>query len=235
MHPIGARSEPEARAVVLVSRVGGATGSKGAAAALACAGSEPDRAGLLIDLAGGRAPRPSLLATSGARELEERLVAHLPDAPVASRGAICQLSLAGDEGGVERIAAALPLARESVAVVNLPPALLQPVLAEPRIGATGALLVADLARDRPLTALAVRDLLDRDLRTAVLKRPLPWLTARAALLGGLPSAIRALPVRIVDRVLTIDDNKLRKCYGRKDDTADEQQTQVGRTEAGSTE
>jgi hypothetical protein len=64
--------------VVLVAPVGAAVGSRPAAAALACAGSELDRAGLLIDLDDGRAPRPSLIATAAARALEERLAAHLP-------------------------------------------------------------------------------------------------------------------------------------------------------------
>lgn len=185
---------------MLVSRVGAATGSKAAAAALACAASEPDRAALLIDLAGGRPPRPTLVATRGARELEERLAAHLPDAAVASRGAICRLNLPDDPSGVERLPAALPLVRESAGIVHLPPALLQPALAEPRIEAGGALLVADLAGDRALTALAVRELLHRDLTAAVLKRPLPWLTARAALLGALPPGA-GLPARLLSRLL----------------------------------
>ena len=45
-------------------------------------------AGLLVDLDPGRPPRPSLIATVAARELEERLAAHLPEAGVASRGRI---------------------------------------------------------------------------------------------------------------------------------------------------
>lgn len=184
--------------VVLVTRVGAASGSRAAAAALACAGSDPDRAGLLIDLGEGRHPRPSLLATAAARELEERLAAHMPEAGVASRGAICTLKLPGSADGIEQISAALPLVRDSVAAVHLPPGLLQPVLAELRIRPTGALLRADLGEDRALAALAIRDLLDRDLRVAVLKRPLGWLAARRALLGaaskggdgGLPRHIR---------------------------------------------
>lgn len=185
---------------MLVTRVGEASGSRAAAAALACAASEPDRAALLTDLGGGRTPRPTPVATKGARELEERLAAHLPDASVASRGAICELRLSDDLNGVKLLPAALPLVRESAGVVHLPPALLQPALAEPRVEASGALLVADLARDRSLTALAVRDLLDRGIRPTVLKRPLPWLAARAALFGALPPGV-GLPTRIVARLL----------------------------------
>jgi hypothetical protein len=187
--------------LVLVTAVGAAAGARAAAAALACAGSEPDRAGLLIDLGGGRAPRPSLVATGGARQLEERLAAHMPEAGVASRGSTCHLSLPPDAGGIERVPAALPLVRDSVAVVRLPPLLLQPALAETRIRPTGALLVADLARDRALTALAVHDLLAHDLRVAVLKRPLARLAARRALLGALPADAKALPPRLSARLL----------------------------------
>ncbi|MGE5281592.1 MAG: hypothetical protein ACM3N0_04580 [Chloroflexota bacterium] len=171
--------------VVLVTRVGDAAGSRAAAAALACAASEPDRAALLVDLEEGKASRATLVATAGARALEERVAAHLPDAAVASRGCVCQLKLAPDPAALEALAAALPLARESAAIVHLPPPLLRPLLAEPRVRPTGALLRADLAADRALTALAVRDLMDRGLRVGVLKRPLGWLVERAALLGAL--------------------------------------------------
>jgi hypothetical protein len=193
----GVRETPQSFIVVLVTRVGAATGSRAAAAALACAGSEPDRAGLLIELGETHRPRPSLVATAAARELEERLAVHLPEAGVASRGSICELKLPGDAGGLEQVAAALPSARESHAVIHLPPRLLQPALAEERIRPTAALLRADLAADRPLVALAARDLIDRGLRVAVLKRPPGWFTARRALLGALPAGGGGLSVRLL--------------------------------------
>lgn len=187
--------------VVLVTAVGAASGARAAAAALACAASEPDRAALLIDLDEGRPPRPSLIATAGARALEERLGAHLPAARVASRGQIGQLSLSPDPEGIEQIAAAIPLVRESAGVIHLPPSLLRPVLDEPGIRATAVLLRADLAEAHALTALAVRDLMAKGLRVVVLKRPLPWLTARVALLGALPGADGLPLLRPLDRLL----------------------------------
>lgn len=197
----GVPEAPQSFDIVLVSHVGEARGSGAAAAALACVGSSPDRAALLIELDDGAAPRPSLIATAAARELEERLAAHLPAAGVASRGPICRLRLSPDGGAVEAIPAALPLVRGGVAVVHLPPDLLQPLLAEGRIGATGLLLRADLAADRPLAALAVRAALERDLRVAVLKRPLGWLAAQRALLGAVPPGAAILPPRIGERLL----------------------------------
>lgn len=192
--------------VVLVAQVGEASGSKPAAAALACAASEPDRAALLIDLDEGRAPRPSLIATAGARALEQRLSVHMPDAAVASRGSICRLKLTAGDGDIERIAAALPLVRESAAIVHLPPGRLRPVLEEPRIRPTAALLRADLSRDRSLTALAARDLIDRGLRVAVLKRAPGRLSAISALQGVPVSAGLAVKASLVGRLLSCEDN-----------------------------
>jgi hypothetical protein len=184
--------------IVLVTRVGAATGARAAAAALACAASEPDRAALLVDLGEGRAARSTLVSTVGARALEERLAAHLPQAVLASRGCFCRLTLSADPAELDTVAAALPLARDSAAVVHLPPRLLRPLLAEPRIRPTAAVLRANLAEDRPLTALAVRDLMDAGLRVAVLKRPPGRLAGRAALLGALPG-----PGSVIRRAWTV--------------------------------
>lgn len=190
--------------VVLVARVGGATGSKAAAAALACAASESDRAALLIDLDEGRAPRPSLIATAGARALEARLAAHLPEAAIASRGSICRLKLPADPEGIDGIVAALPLVRESAAVIHLSPSLLRLLIEEPRIRPTAALLRADLAQDRALTALAVRDLMREGLSVSVLKHPLSWIAKRVAMHGALSVGGKALPSRLCERLSAAD-------------------------------
>lgn len=194
-------SRPQAGRTVFVTGVGTATGSWAAAAALACAGSESDRAGLLIDLGAGRNPRPSLIATAAARELEERLATHLPKTGLASRGWFCHLVLPPDPNGVEQIAAALPAVRDSTAVIHLPPRLVQPALDEPRFRPSAAFLRADLPENRALTALAARELMERGIRVAVLKRPLGWLAGRAALLGALPTGSQALPPRLTERLL----------------------------------
>jgi hypothetical protein len=186
----------------LVSWAGRAEGSKAAAAALACAGSDPDRAGLLVELTNGRAPRPALVATAAARELERRLAAHLPEAGVASRGQLCHLTLPADREGLDRAPAALALVRASAGIVHLPPPLLQTALEEGRIRPSAALLRADLDRDRPLAALTVSDLMERGLRVAVLKRPLAWVPSRRSLFGALPAGTPGgLPPRVVERCL----------------------------------
>jgi hypothetical protein len=191
--------------VILVTRVGAAAGARAAAAGLACAGTAPDRAGMLIDLGGSRRPRPTLIAGLAARELEERLVSHLPEAGVASRGRICHLSLPADARGLEMIAAALAICRGSVAAVHLAPPLVQPALTDIRLRPSGALLRADLPADRALTALAAGDLMDRGIRTAVLKRPIGWVAARRALAGAVaPGPVDALRQPACRRLLAAD-------------------------------
>ncbi len=197
---------------VLVTAVGEAEGSRAAAAALACAGAEADLATLLVDV-GGKAPRPTLLASAAARQLEERLVAHLPQARVAARGQVCHLAATADAEGLAVASAATTVARGALAVLHLPPALLRPALDE-RLGPrpSGILLRADVAADRALLALVVRDLMDRDLTVAVLKQRMSWIAERRALFGSLaPDAAGALPWRLTKNLLS------HECYAGPDD------------------
>ncbi len=216
---------------VLVGPVGGASGSKAAAAALTCAGSEPDRPGLLIDL-GGRPPRPTLVASSGARELEERLAVHLPALRAASRGQTCHLAIPEDREPLESLRAALPLVRDSVAVLHGPADALRAALEAPGVVPTGVLLRADLGEARALTALAVPDLLARELRVRVLKRPLAWVAARRALFGLLPAeAPGGLPHGLRKALLESQISAEHACYaendGQRADTAGTAQQQRG--------
>ncbi len=189
-------------ATVVVTAAGAAEGARGVAAALACAGADVDLATLLVDV-GGRAPRPTLLASAAAQQLEERLVAHLPRARVAARGQVCHLAASVDPEGLEVAAAAVSVARGALSVLHLPPVLLQPVLCDgagPELSA--ALLRADPRADRPLVAMVVRDLLDRGLRVGVAKRRLGWVAERRALFGALhPGAPGSLSPRLLHQVL----------------------------------
>ena len=206
-------------ATILVVGVGGAEGSRPAAAALACAGAEPDRASLLVDLAEGRAPRPTLVASASARALEERLAAHLPEARVASRGQLCHLALPPDSGGIDDVAGAVTVARGSLAVLHLPPRLLHPVLEESDVRPSAALLRADLSEDRALTALTARALGERGVRVGVLKGPLGWVASRRALAGILsPGAAGGLPPRLVGRLLAESPVPSHECYSGLDGT-----------------
>lgn len=188
-------------ATVLVTDVGAAEGARAAAAALACAGAEVDRATLLIDF-DGRPPRPTLLTSAAAGKLEERLAAHLPSLRVAARGSLCQVAVPADADGLEAALAAVTVARGALAALHVPPTRVQPLLDEglaARLSA--ALLRADLETDRALLALVVRDLCDRGLAIAVLKQRLAWVSERRALFGALaPGSSGGLPDALVRRL-----------------------------------
>jgi hypothetical protein len=186
--------------LVLVAAVGDAEGSWGAAAALACATADLDLAPLLIDV-GGRSPRPTLIASAAAQRLESRLKAQLPDAKAAARGQVCHLSVSADPTDLEVAASAAATVREGGVVIHVPPQLLYEALARFDAQMSAVLLRADLRSDRSLVALAVRDLIEREVAAAVLKRRLTWIAERRALFGVLPSgAAGGLPERLVRRL-----------------------------------
>ncbi len=197
----GVFEAPRRGTVVVVVAVGGAEGSRGAAAALSCAGSGVETAALLVDV-GGRAPRPTLIASASAHRLEERLAARLPTLRPAARGEVCHLSVTADKDGLAAAGTAVTVARGGLAVVHLAPEHLQLLLETP--GAPrpdAALLRADLTADRALVALAVGDLLERGLRVAVLKHRLGWVAERRAGFGALGGDSGGLPESLVRRLL----------------------------------
>lgn len=218
---------------VLVAAVGEAEGSRGAAAALACAGADVDLATLCVDV-GGRAPRPTLLASAAAQRLEERLAAHLPRVRVAARGQVCHLAVPADEEGLRAAAAAVAVARGALAVLHLPQLLFRAALAvDLGVRPTGVLLRADVAADRALLALVVRDLLDRCLDVAVLKSRLGWVSERRALFGVLPAEqAGGLPHYVLRQLISP------QCYGEVDggptgEAKAAEPDRGGRTHAGS--
>ncbi|HEY2717054.1 MAG TPA: hypothetical protein VGI73_12615 [Solirubrobacterales bacterium] len=193
------------RAVVVVTAVGVAEGSRPAAAALACAAADGGPAPLLVDLS-GRPPRPTLVASAPARALEERLVAHLPGARVAARGAVCHLAVAADSEAFAAAATAATVARGALVVIHVAPGDLQGLLTDPATPQlTGALLRSDLGTDRALLSLVVCDLLERDLAVAVLKRRLSWVSERRALFGALGADSEGLSPSLVRRLSQYGD------------------------------
>lgn len=206
------RPEASAAPVVLVTAVGEAEGARGAAAALACAGADVDQVALLIDV-GGRPPRPTLLASAAARALEERLTAHLPSLRAAARGQVCHLAVSPDEEGFAAASAATTVARGALTAIHLPPPTLQPFLVSPRApAASGVLLRADVAADRPLLALLAADLLGRGLKLAVLKQRLGWAAERRSLFGvPVPNGAAGLPPRLLQNLMS------HGCYADRDD------------------
>ena len=192
--------------VVAVAAIGAAEGARGAAAALACAGSDPDRASLLVDL-DGRSPRPTLLASVAAREIEERLTAHLASGAAAARGQVCHVAVEADRGGLEVAAAAATVARPGLVVVHVPTVALRDLLdAQQAPRPAAVLLRVDLPGDRPQLALLADELIGRDLAVRVLKRRLGWVAERRALFGVLrPGAAGGLSERLVGQLVSPEE------------------------------
>lgn len=169
---------------VLAGAPGGAAGSEATAAALAAAAARDGRAVVLVELGSERRFRPTLLATRVARDLERRLARVLPELRPAARGTACFLAIPSGERELEQASALLEaLPGEAVCVMHLPPRLWQLVLAESELAPSAALVRADLPAERPLVALAVRDLRERGLTVRVAKQPLGRLSAHRARAG----------------------------------------------------
>jgi len=173
-----------ARGPLLVSDVGEATGGISIAAAVAAIAAAGGLPALMVEA--GTAPRPTratLLCSPAARELERRLSTAGCGSAVA-RGAVCFLSLPAGDDLFERAAAAFELVPPAGACVAfVAQGLWQDALGDPELQPTGALLNADLDRDRAMVALAVRDLHRRGLVVRVASRTPGWAAARRALAG----------------------------------------------------
>ncbi len=148
--------------VILTTAIGASGGAAALAAAVgvASAGGAEGRCALLIDVEPPpRPPRPTVLASASARELEERIRAlggHFGAA--AARGNLCYLPLSAGEDPLRAVA-------ELVAAGRCPPRRSSSIcrrrcgraaIADPRLRARSGLLRADLPADRALAALAVR-------------------------------------------------------------------------------
>lgn len=194
---------PDTR-TILVTGLGEAEGSRGAAAALACAAATHDDASLFVDL-GGWAPRPALISSVAARALEARVreVNGLRASAIAARGYFCHLTASADQVGLEEVAAAAALAQApKLVVLHLPERLLSLAVNGGIIRPTGVLLRADLHRDRLLAASAVREIGSAGLVISVLKTRLNWIAERRAYFGALPpDASDGLPASVIRRLL----------------------------------
>ena len=162
--------------------------------------------------------------SAAARALEERLAAHLPEAAVASRGALCHLTLPADRGRARsgrRRRWRSSATRSAWCIV--PPRLLQAALdgagLRRRRGAA-----ARRPRPRPGADRARRPRPDRPRRRASrsLKRPLAWVAvaagavrgaARPARPGGLP-ALGCCAARWAARRVSRVERAARRCRWR---------------------
>jgi hypothetical protein len=163
--------------------------------------SSAERGGaLLVEVAALRARRPTLLASPAARELEDGLREAGFD-QVAARGRLCWLSLNGEDpfAGLEEVVLGTKQSAQ-VTIVAVPSALWPEAIEWAPRPAAG-LLRADPRTERPLLALAVRELHERGLRARVATRPLARVGARRALAGLAPGGAASRQVARLARGL----------------------------------
>ena len=154
-----------ARGTALVTAVGDAEGSRGAAAALACAGADADLATLLVDV-GGRSPRPTLIASAAARQVGRAAAG----SPARGEGRCPRAGLPPRGPGRARGSRACRPRRRRwraspARCFHLPPEPAARGSWPSRAGVRrGSCCGPILPSDRALVALVVRDLIGRDLR-----------------------------------------------------------------------
>ena len=181
------RKALDERTVVLVTAVAPRSGSKAAAAA-SPARLGVDRPGLLIDI-GGRPPRPTLVASAGARELEEKLVATCPSCvpPPVGRPVISPSPRARHSRLYARRCRWFATPSRSSTCHRLDCSPRSPI----RASASSGSAPRQPRRIAPLSALAVGDLVDRGLAYRGVQAPARLGSARRALFGVLPPDVRA--------------------------------------------
>jgi hypothetical protein len=177
--------EVAARRVVLATELGGSGGGLAATAAAAVCGAVDggcERV-LVAELSERERRAPTLLASAGARELEDALRAAGFES-AAARGRVCWLSLPPGADGLDPLAAAIAApTRAELVFAFVPPRQWTPALDRAEIGAEAGLLRADLPAQRALAALAVGELQERRMRARVAARALGRVGTRRSLAG----------------------------------------------------
>jgi Transglycosylase SLT domain/D-alanyl-D-alanine carboxypeptidase len=156
--------------------------SHGLAAAVAVEAAALTGAGtLLVEVGeGARRRGPTLLASSGARDVEEAL--RSAGGRASARGHICHLAVE-DGQAIEQAAASIAESRAELAVVHVPGRLWVPALEADGLAPAGGCMLVSLPADRSLAALAVDELARRRLPCRVATRAPGQLAARRALAG----------------------------------------------------
>lgn len=171
-------------ALIAATSLAGAPSPSPAGAALGVAlGAGGTRRIVLLEARDGEQPRrrPTLLASSAARELELALRGSLL---VAARGALCWVTAPEEEYGAAL--AACMAVEPDVVVAVLPPAAWRELIEVAPAGLEAALLVADLPRQKALAALLTHELISRGLRVAASGRRAGAVAARRAMAGIEP-------------------------------------------------
>jgi nitroreductase len=156
--------------------------SQGLAAAVAVEAAVMTGAGtLLVEVgAGARRRGPTLLASPGARQVEESL--RSAGRRASARGHVCHLAVEDGESA-EEVASAVAESESELAVIHLPGRLWVPALEAEGLAPAGGVLLVSLPAERSLAALAVDQMAQRRLACRVATRSPGQLAMRRALAG----------------------------------------------------
>ena len=159
--------------------------SLGLAAAIAVEAAVMTGAGtLLVEIgAGARRRGPTLLASSGARQVEDAL--RSAGRRASARGHVCHLAVEEAEP-IEELAVSAAGSTAELAVIHLPGRLWVPALEANGLAPAGGCLLVSLPSERSLAALAVEELARRRVPCRVATRAPGQLAARRALAGIRP-------------------------------------------------
>ncbi len=127
--------------------------------------------------------RPTLLAASGARRVEDAV--REGGGGAAARGHFCH-SAVGEADRLPEVPRLIEASAAEVAVIHVPGSLWVPSLNLDGLPIAGGLLLVSLPAERSLAALAVEELTRRGLRARVATRPPAGLAARRAVAGIRP-------------------------------------------------
>ena len=173
--------------------------SRSLAASVAVEAAVLTGAGTLLAEVGARRRGPTLLASSGARELEAAL--RSSGRRCSARGHVCQLALEEGEE-IDELVASIADSGAELAVVHLPGRLWVPALEAEGLATAGGCLLVSLPAERSLAALAVEELARRRLQCRVATRPPGPLAARRALAGARPGGwVSGMAAGIARRLL----------------------------------
>jgi hypothetical protein len=176
---------------------------QGLAAAVAVEAAALTGAGILMVEVGEGARRrgPTLLASAGAREVEEAL--RSSGRRASARGHVCHLAVEGAEP-VEEVAASVADSGAELAVIHLPGRLWVPALEVDGLAVAGGCLLVSLPEERSLAALAVEELARRGVQCRVATRAPGQLATRRALAGARAGGwVSELAAGIVRRLLRL--------------------------------
>jgi len=186
--------------LLAVTTLPGSEGGVATAAALGVAiarrGADEPLGVVLIDLDSGVSRRPTLVSSASARSLESEL---RDVVPAAARGTLCAVT--AREPDLDQALADCRESRAAAVVVLASPPRWRDLVDGGEVDAV--VIRGDVGRDRPLVALAARELIASGVPTGVVTQPPGLVATRRALAGIEPGGyLGSRSARLASRLLS---------------------------------